>query len=412
MLNPKLLELIFSASSIQRWNDYPRMVELVELDKQAHKFIIAYLLAKIEYSQGKHIDFSALIEAGVFEFLRRVVVTDIRPDVFRIILKEKKDELNSWVLKQLKPYIKDIEDGDFLERFKNFLADESIYKKERFILQASSYMATRWEFSIIYQTSRFLSDIESVKSAVEEEIEDYFELLGVRKIALQQKLSKFLDLSGRLRFQKRWAQTPRIPETSVLGHMLVVSLFSYFYSLEIKASPKRLQNNFFTALFHDLPEALTRDIITPVKYSVSGLDEIISNYEVKMINEQILPLIPKDLVDEFSYLLGLYDGKKDEFLDKTYQNSIKIVDDLNLYNEDKYNVIDGKALKMCDRFAAYMEATLSIHHGVKSNELINGKKQIKEKIKKSPSINGVDFGKLVDSVEEYLENSSQDDCGT
>ena len=412
MLNPKLLELIFSASSIQRWNDYPRMVELVELDKQAHKFIIAYLLAKIEYSQGKHIDFSALIEAGVFEFLRRVVVTDIRPDVFRIILKEKKDELNSWVLKQLKPYIKDIENGEFLERFKNFLDDESIYKKERFILQASSYLATRWEFSIIYQTSRFLSDIESVKSAVEEEIEDYFELLGVRKIALQQKLSKFLDLSGRLRFQKRWAQTPRIPETSVLGHMLVVSLFSYFYSLEIKASPKRLQNNFFTALFHDLPEALTRDIITPVKYSVSGLDEIISNYEVKMINEQILPLIPKDLVDEFSYLLGLYDGKKDEFLDKTYQNDIKIVENLELYNDDKYNVIDGKALKMCDRFAAYMEAALSIHHGVKSNELINGKKEIYKKIKQKPIVNGVDFGKLADDVEEYLGNSSQDYCGT
>jgi len=412
MLNPKLLELIFSASSIQRWNDYPRMVELVELDKQAHKFIIAYLLAKIEYSQGKHVDFSALIEAGVFEFLRRVVVTDIRPDVFRIILKEKKDELNSWVLKQLEPHIKDIENGDFLERFKNFLDDESIYKKERFILQASSYLATRWEFSIIYQTSRFLSDIENVKSAVEEEIEDYFELLGVRKIALQQKLSKFLDLSGRLRFQKRWAQTPRIPETSVLGHMLVVSLFSYFYSLKIKASPKRLQNNFFTALFHDLPEALTRDIITPVKYSVTGLDEIISNYEVKMINEEVLPLIPRDLVDEFSYLLGLYDGKKDEFLDKTYQNRIKVVDNLNLYNDDKYNVIDGKALKMCDRFAAFMEATLSIHHGVKSNELINGKKEIYNKIKNNPMINGVDFCKIADDVEEYLKNSSQDYCGT
>jgi len=412
MLNPKLLELIFSASSIQRWNDYPRMVELVELDKQAHKFIIAFLLGKIEASQGKRIDFSALIEAGVFEFLRRVVVTDIRPDIFRVILKEKKDELNSWVLKQLEPYIDDIEDGAFLERFRKFLDDETLYKKERFILKASSYLATRWEFSIIYQTSRFLNDIESVKSAVEEEIEDYFELLGVRKIALGQKLSKFLDLSGRLRFQKRWAQTPRIPETSVLGHMLVVSLLSYFYSLEIKASPKRMQNNFFTALFHDLPEALTRDIITPVKYSVSGLDEIISNYELKLINEEILPLIPNDLADEFSYLLGLYDGKKDEFLDKTYQTDIKVVDNLNLYNQDKYNVIDGKALKMCDRFAAYMEASLSIYHGVKSNELINGKKEIANKIKEKPIINGFDFGVLVDSVEEYLKNSSQDDCGT
>ncbi|MEE6566565.1 hypothetical protein VWM73_11890, partial [Campylobacter coli] len=33
---------------ISRWNDYPRMANLVELDKQAHKFIIAYFIAKME----------------------------------------------------------------------------------------------------------------------------------------------------------------------------------------------------------------------------------------------------------------------------------------------------------------------------------------------------------------------------
>ena len=137
MLNPKLIELIFSASSIQRWNDYPRMVELVELDKQAHKMIIAFLLSKIENSLGKHINFTALIELGVFEFLRRVVVTDIRPDVFRVILKEKKSELNSWVLEQLKPLIKDIDNSDFLVRFEKFLEDDELYKRERFILKAS-----------------------------------------------------------------------------------------------------------------------------------------------------------------------------------------------------------------------------------------------------------------------------------
>ncbi len=413
MLNPKLIELIFSASSIQRWNDYPRMVELVELDKQAHKMIIAYILAKIEYSLGKAIDFTALIELGIFEFLRRVIVTDIRPDVFRVILKNKKSELNSWVLEQLKPYIKDIDNGDFLIRFERFLEDETLYKKERFILKASSYLSTRWEFSIIYQTSRFLSDIDSVKNAVEEEIEDYYELLGVRKIALKQKLSRFIDLSGRLRFQKRWAQTPRIPETSVLGHMLIVAMLSYFYSLKVKACDKRLQNNFFCSLFHDLPEALTRDIITPVKYSVSGLNEIISDYEVKMINEEILPLLPSDLVDEFKYLIGIYDkDKKDEFLNKTYQEKIKVVEDINLYNEDRYNPIDGVALKMCDRLAAFIEASLSIYHGVKSSELINGKKQIEKKIKSNPIINGIDFSKMIESINGYFKDSFQDGCGT
>ncbi|MDY0328368.1 MAG: HD domain-containing protein, partial [Arcobacteraceae bacterium] len=281
MINPKIIEYIFSSASIQRWNDYPRMVELVELDKQAHKFVIAYFIAKLE----RDVNMTHLIEAGIFEFLRRVVVTDIRPDVFRNALQKKKKEINGWVIGKLRTSLADIDDGNFLQKFEEYLNDETTYEKERFILKAASYLSTRWEFSIVYQTSQFLNDIESVKKAVEEEIEDYYELIGVRKIALNKKLAKIIDLSGRLRFQKRWAQTPRIPETSVLGHMLTVAIFSYFYSIKVNACPKRLESNFFCALFHDLPEALTRDIISPVKYSVDDLSEIISEYEIMKIEE-------------------------------------------------------------------------------------------------------------------------------
>ncbi len=409
MINPRLIELIYSAASIQRWNDYPRMVDLVELDKQAHKFIIAYLLAKIE----GEVDMNLLIEAGIFEFLRRVVVTDIRPDLFHKILQKKKDEINSWVLTKLEDEIKDIQGGEFFEKFKRYLEGDCTYKKERFILQAASYLSTRWEFSIIYQTSQFLNEIEEVKRDVDAEIEDYYELIGVRKIALGKKLSRFIDLSGRLRFQKRWAQTPRIPETSVLGHMLIVALFSYFYSIKIGATPRRIENNFFTALFHDLPEALTRDIITPVKYSVSGMDELISEIEIQKIENEILPLIPSNIKDEFSYYLGLYgDGEKNEFLNKIYQKEIKIVDTLNCYNDDKYNVIDGVALKACDRLAAFVEATLSISHGVKSKELSRGKEQTLKAMENNAIINGVNFYQLAKDIEEYLKDSPQDTYGT
>lgn len=278
MLSASLIEQFFTSASIQRWNDYPRMVELVELDKQAHKFIIAFFIANMEEEK---VNFVHLIEAGIFEFLRRGIVTDIRPDVFRQALQKKEKEINKWVLSKLYDKLIDVEDGEFYKRFENYLNDPNMYKKERFILKAASYLATRWEFSIVYQTSKFLSGIDKVKEAVEEEIEDYYELIGVRKIALNKKLAKVIDLSGRLRFQKRWAQTPRIPETSVLGHMLIVAILGYFYSTHIKACDKRLENNFYCALFHDLPEALTRDIISPVKYSVSGLDDIISEYEAK-----------------------------------------------------------------------------------------------------------------------------------
>ena len=401
MINPKIIDYIFSSASIQRWNDYPRMVELVELDKQAHKFIIAYFIAKLE----DDINFTHLIEAGIFEFLRRVVVTDIRPDVFRKALQKKSKEINSWVVDKLRSSLQDIDSGNFLQKFEEFLNDSNMYKKERFILKAASYLSTRWEFSIVYQTSQFLSDIEDVKKAVEAEIEDYYELIGVRKIALNKKLSKVIDLSGRLRFQKRWAQTPRIPETSVLGHMLTVAIFSYFYSLNVKACDKRVQNNFFTALFHDLPEALTRDIISPVKYSVDELSDIIAEYEVAKIEDDILPNIPESIQEEFSYILGLYNGIKEEFANKVkIDGKTTEVEDISKYNIDKYEAIDGKALKQCDKLSAFVEASLSISHGIKSKELISGKKEIFKGLKE---INGVDFKKIAQEIDNEFGSNGQ-----
>ena len=400
MINPKIIEYIFSSASIQRWNDYPRMVDLVELDKQAHKFIIAYFIAKLE----DDINFTHLIEAGIFEFLRRVVVTDIRPDVFRKALQKKSKEINAWVISKLSPSIKDIDNGNFLQKFEEYLTNPEMYKKERFILKAASYLATKWEFSIVYQTSQFLNDIEDVKKSVDEELEDYYELIGVRKIALNKKLGKIIDLSGRLRFQKRWAQTPRIPETSVLGHMLTVAIFGYFFSLEVNACDKRLQNNFFTALFHDLPEALTRDIITPVKYCVDELSDIIAEYEIEKIQESILPNIPEVLHDEFSYILGLYDGIKEEFQNKIYEDKIQIVEDVSKYNSNKYNAIDGLALKQCDKLSAFVEASLSISHGIKSKELISGKKEILKGLK---VVQGVDFKAIATQIDYEFGTTGQ-----
>lgn len=401
MINPRIIDYIFSSASIQRWNDYPRMVGLVELDKQAHKFIIAYFIAKHENG----INYTHLIEAGIFEFLRRVVVTDIRPDVFRKALQKKSKEINSWVISKLAPSLKDVDNGTFLQKFEEFLKNPDLYKKERFILKAASYLSTRWEFSIVYQTSQFLNDIEDVKKNVENEIEDYYELIGVQKIALNKKLGKIVDLSGRLRFQKRWAQTPRIPETSVLGHMLTVAIFGYFFSLEVNACDKRLQNNFFTALFHDLPEALTRDIITPVKYCVDELSEIIAEYEIEKIKDDILPNIPDTLQDEFSYILGLYDGIKEEFTNKIKNNGkIEVVDDISKYNIDKYEAIDGVALKQCDKLSAFVEASLSISHGIKSKELLNGKREILKSLK---VVQGIDFKEIAIQIDKEFGSTGQ-----
>ncbi len=43
-----LIERFYEAASMYRWNDHIKPVELTELDKQAHKMVIAYVIAKFE----------------------------------------------------------------------------------------------------------------------------------------------------------------------------------------------------------------------------------------------------------------------------------------------------------------------------------------------------------------------------
>ena len=48
MISKGLIERIFQAASIQRWNDHVRPMEFAEIDKQAHKMILAFTIAKFQ----------------------------------------------------------------------------------------------------------------------------------------------------------------------------------------------------------------------------------------------------------------------------------------------------------------------------------------------------------------------------
>ena len=368
MIRKGLIDRIYEAASIQRWNDHVRPLELTELDKQSHKVVIAYVLAKFEETEGgRGIDWNRLIEGSIFEFLQRVILTDLKPPVFHRLMQTKRNELNSWVLEQLGPDVADIPQG-FAAKFAAYLADDDYACRERRILRAAHYLATNWEFKIIYNMMPFMYGIERTKEEIENQIEDHYDLIGVQKVLLGKKSFGFIDFCGQLRFQQRWAQTPRIPKTSVLGHMLVVAMLSYFVSLEMGACPRRIVNNFFASLFHDLPEVLTRDIVSPVKSSVAGIEQIIKDYEKILVEERLLPLLPIAWHPEIRYFI------ENEFDNKVTANGTVMngidADAMNTqYNKDEFAPVDGKMLKICDHLAAYIEAALSIQHGIKSSHL-------------------------------------------
>jgi len=390
-----LIKRFYDAASMQRWNDHIRLVELNELDKQAHKMVIAYVIAKFEEERlGKgRVNWIELIEGGIFEFLHRLVLTDIKPPVFHKMMAEKGNELNTHVFRVLQHDMVGLGDEKFKERFEGYFTSPQ-NSLERRILRAAHYLATNWEFKIIYHAAPFIYGIERTKENIENQIEGHYDLIGVQKILLGKKSFGFIDLCGQLRFQKRWAHTPRIPETSVLGHMLIVAATSYLGTLEMGVEPcnKRLYNNFYAGLFHDLPEVLTKDIISPIKRSVEGLEDTIKNYEDYQMKEELLPLLPKTWHEEMRYFTY------GEFKNKAKQEGEIVLDisfkDLNKkFNEDQYFPMDGEIIKAFDQLSAFIEAKLSIKHGVSSDALLEAESNIYNLMKDS-KVSGIDFGRI------------------
>ena len=207
------------------------------------------------------------------------------------------------------------------------------------------------------------------------------------------RLWGFISLVGQLTFQRRWAQTPRIPQTSVLGHLLFVALVSWMVSHEVGVCPRRLYNNFFGGLFHDIPEVLTRDIISPVKASVEGLDEMIRRYEREAMEERIFPLLPEGWHRELRWYT------EEEFTNKTWQEGQ--IDPVQRYagdiprelDRDCYNPMDGHIIEICDKLAAYIEASVSIRTGIRSPALEEGKRRLYDRFRQA-RIEGLSLGYL------------------
>ena len=393
MIREGILRFIYQSASMQRWNDHIRPGKgFTELDKQAHKLFYAYVLGKLE-EETCTVDWIKLIEGAIFEFFHRTLLTDIKPTIFHMLMKNHGNQLNRLVMDRLIEIgIGDIP-GEFKNRMEMYLFDPDYSLHEKSILSASHYMVTNWEFEIIYRMNEGFYGVEETKRNLQKQLDEHKNIDGLRKLVFSHGASDFLNLMGQLRFQQRWAQTQRIPETSVAGHMLIVALFSYILTLQLDACDSRKYNNFFAGLFHDLPEVLTRDIISPVKNSVGGLGELIKTIEDIQMEEMLLPLLPEKWRQEIRYFT------EDEFASKIMlDNKIMHVGTEKInqhYNEDTFSPVDGGIIEFCDKFAAYMEAYLSIKHGITSKNLVDGHRDLYNRFART-NIAGIDAGVLFD----------------
>jgi len=382
-INPLFLK-IYEAACMQRWNDQIRTIEFTELDKQAHKMIVAYILGKCEEDANRHeIDWIKIIETGFFDFLKRIILTDLKPPLIYKIKEDSRKyrKLNEWVFDRIYPYV-EVLGKDFVERLRGHLYSEK-ENLETEIVNAAHFYITEWEFNILSRTSHRNFLFEEIEQSIRGEQKKYHSLDSVKCLHNSKKLKDFVDIAGQLRFQQRWSHLYRIPRTSVLGHMLIVAIFSYLFSYHTGSNRDRCINNYFTGLFHDFPEVLTRDIINPVKKSVEGLDSLIKEYEIQEMEKKIYKLIPVGWHEDIRQYT------ENEFSDTDIRDGslVKGADDL---------------VKGADDLAAYIEAYLTLKNGIRNESLTNAVKSLRDKYR-NREIMGMDFEEIYAEFEEERE---------
>ncbi|AMK13521.1 HD domain-containing protein [methanogenic archaeon mixed culture ISO4-G1] len=357
-LNAHILYLFFDSANMHRWNDHLRPVDLTEMDKQAHKAAISWLLGKFEEKAGHKVDWRKLISHQMFSFLQRAVLTDLKPQVFYKITEDRRDEVNAFVISEFDRLVPEADAG-LRREFTEYLSSDR-RSREDDIIRAAHYLATRWEFNLIYDSNRSLYGIDITRKEIDDQIDQHKDLAGIREIVTDRSDAfNFTDLIGQLRFQQRWARTPRIPKTTVLGHSLLVANAMFLHDIDVGVSDRQIYNDYYTGLFHDLPEVLTKDVITPIKVNVSGLASVLEEYERDLVEEKILPLIEPEWHDEFRMM---------------------VLDPFTDLDDPVFGKRNGYDLKTCDSLAAYMEAFISIRYGVTSSTLRDGEKDIRMKL--------------------------------
>ena len=395
---------IFEGFSIQRWNDLIRPFDLVEMDKAGEKMVLAYIIGKFEEKKGYKIDWVWMIYASLFDLLRKISLCDIKAPVQQMLKNEFKEEylrLNEWVLNQYKDMIPDSKLFSEFTIYTGQKADSlplaANLKRSLMVYNAAHKYSTIREMEMIAPVNE-AARLSNIKTALEKEIQQYLELEGLQKLMTHQKEFDFLLKIEQLRFQTRWNQTPRIPATSVLGHCFYVAIMTLLLGRESnpKMCKKRIVNNFFCALFHDLPESVTRDIISPVKQATDELPNIVKKIEDEIVKKELVPLMDDYFVDEVMYYTN------DEFSNRVLiDGKVRAVswEELNeKYNSEEYNPIDGRLVRICDHFSALMEADISIKHGITSKHLISGREGTINHYKEGEIISGINVHEFFNKI--------------
>jgi putative hydrolases of HD superfamily len=299
-----ILKLMLTrGTKIKRWNNFPRVEYISFLDNIGFVLHIALFLAYLEEKNGKTVDTLYIIKKVMFESLKWLMLSDINAGTRDYIMA-----IDSEIYKNVEnEALKKIFSLDGLEEIKSDIESilESEKKQEDIIIQAARKYSAWCECKV---NARVYDEIFEVPlEKIQEQLDSLrSELSSLTELLENENFQKYLSHIRRLSHSIRWSGENRLVPISVMAHLVIVAMITYFISLieSWEWHQYDIKNMLFTALYHDIPEAITWDIISPVKNSVPWFADIIEQAEKNMLDDYLFCHIDdsyRDFISPFMF---------------------------------------------------------------------------------------------------------------
>ena len=136
--------------------------------------------------------------------------------------------------------------------------------------------------------------------------------------------SHFFAMLARMKYINRWALMRNVQEESICQHSMETAAFAHALALiknRLYGGNVNADRATLLALYHDMPEIITGDLPTPVKYFNEDMREIYSQIEDNAC-AKLLSMLPDELKDDYSPLF--FKEEEDEYLWKIVKAADKI----------------------------------------------------------------------------------------
>lgn len=289
---------------MKRWNNFPRIEDVPHLDNVWFVVHVALFLAYLEEKSGHKVDREFLVKRIIFNSFSRLILSDINSGTRDYILKVDNsifDKLEKKAYDYLLWF-------DWPEYIKSDIIDTLVDNTkiiELSIISAAKKYAWFIECTI---NSRVFSDMYEVPlNQIILDLEEKRKNLKSLDLLLNNdNYKKYLTHIRRLSHSMRRNQQKRVYPISVMSHLVVITFISYIiWKIENENGWNyNMEELILRTIYHDIPEAITWDIITPTKKAVEWFEEVLEKVEIQMMDDYIFSYVDEDYKREVSdYML-------------------------------------------------------------------------------------------------------------